>query len=73
LSAGFGPGGFAPAMDAGGRLVAMVDAEINRQALMIAHIDDFYLMMIVSLVALPLLLLIRKGRKSANNQAVVMD
>ena len=40
----------------------MLDAEINRQALMIAYIDDFYLMMIVSLLAIPLLLLLRKGR-----------
>lgn len=43
--------------------LAMLDMEINRQALMIAYIDDFKLMMIVSLLALPLLLLLRKGRK----------
>lgn len=43
--------------------VAMMDAEINRQALMIAYIDDFHLMMIVSLLALPLLFLLRKGKK----------
>jgi MFS transporter, DHA2 family, multidrug resistance protein len=42
--------------------VAMMDAEINRQALMIAYIDDFYLMMIVTLAAIPLLLLLKKGR-----------
>jgi DHA2 family multidrug resistance protein len=45
--------------------IAMIDAEINRQALMIAYIDDFYLMMIVSLAAMPLLLLLRKGRGGA--------
>jgi MFS transporter, DHA2 family, multidrug resistance protein len=45
--------------------VAMMDAEINRQALMIAYIDDFYLMMVVTLLAVPLLLLIRKGRTPA--------
>lgn len=43
--------------------LAMVDAEINRQALMIAYIDDFHLMMIVALCALPLLLLLRKAGK----------
>jgi DHA2 family multidrug resistance protein len=46
-------------------VVAMMDAEINRQALMIAYIDDFYLMMMVTLAAIPLLLLIRKGRTPA--------
>jgi DHA2 family multidrug resistance protein len=43
--------------------IAMLDMEINRQALMIAYIDDFRLMMIVSLATIPLLLLLRKGRK----------
>jgi len=41
----------------------MADAEVNRQALMIAYIDDFYLMMIISLLAIPLLLLLKKGRR----------
>lgn len=43
--------------------LAMVDAEVNRQALMIAYIDDFHLMMIVALCALPLVLLLRKARQ----------
>ena len=37
----------------------MVDAEINRQAAMIAYIDDFYLMMWFSLATLPLILLMK--------------
>ena len=53
--------------------VAMVDAEINRQALMIAYIDDFKLMMIVSLFALPLLLLLRKGKASAAGPPAMAD
>jgi DHA2 family multidrug resistance protein len=52
--------------------VAMLDAEINRQALMIAYIDDFHLMMIISLCAIPLLLLLRKGR-AAGARAPVAD
>jgi DHA2 family multidrug resistance protein len=36
-----------------------VDAEINRQAAMIAYIDDFYLMMWFSLATLPLILLMK--------------
>ena len=52
--------------------VAMMDAEINRQALMIAYIDDFHLMMIVSLLAIPMVLLLRKGRRPAGGQAAAM-
>jgi DHA2 family multidrug resistance protein len=44
----------------GHALLAMLDAEINRQAAMIAYLDDFYLMMFVTLAALPLVLLLRK-------------
>jgi len=51
--------------------VAMVDAEVNRQALMIAYIDDFKLMMIISLFAMPLLLLLRKGRQGGGGHAVM--
>ena len=42
--------------------IAMMDAEVNRQALMIAYIDDFRLMMIISLCVIPLLLFLRKSR-----------
>jgi DHA2 family multidrug resistance protein len=40
----------------------MMDGLVNQQALMIAYIDDFYLMMIVTLAAIPLALLLRKPR-----------
>jgi DHA2 family multidrug resistance protein len=46
----------------GNLALAVADAEINRQALMIAYIDDFHLMMIIALCAAPLLLLLRKGK-----------
>ena len=49
----------------------MLDAEINRQALMIAYLDDFHLMMIISLLALPLILLLRKPRKPAGGAAAI--
>ena len=42
--------------------LSMIDAEINRQAAMIAYIDNFYLMMWLTLAALPLVLLIRGTR-----------
>jgi DHA2 family multidrug resistance protein len=54
--------GLPPVID---NAVAFIDAEINRQALMIAYIDDFKLMMIVSICAMPLLLLLRKGKSPA--------
>jgi DHA2 family multidrug resistance protein len=42
--------------------LALINAEINRQALFIAYLDDFKLMMIVTFAVLPLLLLMRKAR-----------
>jgi len=53
--------------------VAALDAEINRQALMIAYIDDFWLMMLITLAAAPLLLLLRKGRKPAGGAPAMAD
>jgi len=49
----------------------MMDAEINRQALMIAYIDDFRFMMFLTLCVVPLLLLLRKGRRSEDQQPVM--
>lgn len=37
-----------------------INGEINRQAAMVAYIDDFWAMMLVNLAAIPLLLLFRK-------------
>jgi DHA2 family multidrug resistance protein len=42
---------------------ALANAEINRQAAFIAYIDDFYLMMWVTLAAIPLVLLLRPAKK----------
>jgi DHA2 family multidrug resistance protein len=44
--------------------VAALNAEVTRQAAMISYIDDFKLMMLVILFALPLVLLIRVGRRT---------
>src|SRR3954464_4520384 len=48
---------------AGQAALAMADAEINRQALMIAYLDDFRLMMWVCLGAMPLVWLLRPAKK----------
>ncbi len=42
----------------------MVDAEVNRQAAMIAYVNDFYLMMWVSFAAVPLVLLMKAPQLS---------
>ncbi|WP_148714205.1 DHA2 family efflux MFS transporter permease subunit [Chitinolyticbacter meiyuanensis] len=46
--------------------VALLNGEVDRQAAMIGYLDDFHLMMWVTLAAMPLLLLIRTpGRQPA--------
>ncbi len=54
-------------------VLRMMDGEINRQALMIAYIDDFKFMMILSLLATPFLLLLKKAKPAAGSQAPVME
>jgi DHA2 family multidrug resistance protein len=57
----------------GSTAFAMLDAEINRQSLMIAYLNDYYLMMLVALAAIPTLLLLRKGRQQQGGPAPVME
>jgi DHA2 family multidrug resistance protein len=40
----------------------MIDAAVNREAAMIGYVNDFYLMMWMSLAVIPLVLLIRKAQ-----------
>jgi DHA2 family multidrug resistance protein len=44
--------------------VAALNAEVTRQAAMIAYIDDFWLLMVLSLLSIPLLLLLREARSA---------
>ena len=53
-----------------------LNEEITRQASMIAYINDFKLMMIVTLISLPFVLLLSSPKKAGGSQskeAVVMD
>lgn len=50
--------------------MALVDAEVNRQAAMIAYIDDFWLMMWITLAAAPLALLMKKNTQPAGPVAL---
>ena len=50
--------------------LSMIDSEINRQAAMIAYVDNFYLMMWLTLAALPMVLLIRGTRVTPSAEGI---
>src|SRR5207302_6876793 len=43
--------------------MAALNAEVTRQAAMVAYVDDFKLIMLIALLSLPLLLLLRDARR----------
>ena len=43
--------------------MAALNAEVTRQAAMVAYVDDFRLIMLIALATLPLLLLLRDARR----------
>jgi DHA2 family multidrug resistance protein len=45
--------------------IALLDSEVARQALQIAYIDDFQLIMLMALVAIPAALLLRSAKSAA--------
>jgi DHA2 family multidrug resistance protein len=49
----------------GDTAMTLMDAEVNRQAAMIAYVDDFWAMMWITLAAAPLALLMRKNKRAA--------
>jgi DHA2 family multidrug resistance protein len=49
----------------GDTAMTLIDAEVNRQAAMIAYVDDFWLMMWITLAAAPLALMMRRNRAPA--------
>jgi DHA2 family multidrug resistance protein len=53
---------------AGPLALAMINGEVTRQALFIAYLDDFKLMMLVTFAVLPLLLLMRRSRQAGAGQ-----
>ena len=52
--------------------LAVIDAEVNRQAAMIAYVDDYKLMFVITLICMPMLLFMRtpRGRGEAFHVAV---
>jgi DHA2 family multidrug resistance protein len=57
----------------GSTAIAMINAEVTRQAVFIAYLDDFKLMMIVTFAVLPLLLLMRRGQQGSERPQMAMD
>lgn len=57
----------------GATAIAMINAEATRQALFIAYLDDFKLMMLVTFAVLPLLLLMKRGRQTGERPQMAMD
>jgi len=53
--------------------IAALNAEVTRQAQMIAYIDDFHFMVIIILVSLPLLLLLRRPKRASGGPAVALE
>jgi DHA2 family multidrug resistance protein len=51
--------------------LAQLDGLVNQQAAMISYINDFKLMMIVTLAAIPLALILRKPKMMAARGAPV--
>jgi DHA2 family multidrug resistance protein len=49
--------------------LAALNAEVTRQAAMVAYIDDFKLMMLIALASIPLLLLLREARRGPPQSA----
>jgi len=53
--------------------VALLNGEVDRQASMIAYIDDFRLMLFVALALAPVLLLMRRPPRSGNHEPILAD
>lgn len=57
----------------GGMVIRMIDAEINRQALMIAYINDFWVMEWCAILLLPLVVFMRRGRRTSDTPTVHIE
>lgn len=57
----------------GGRIAAMLDVEINRQAMMIAYLDDFWVLSIGLACVIPVVFMLRPARAVKGSEATVGD
>jgi len=60
------PAMFNPATESG---ITALNAEITRQATMVAYVDDFKLMFIITILCMPMLLLMRRPRRGGGEPA----
>ena len=71
------PTNLAPLLDQVGlpaqSVLAIVNAQINQQAAFIAYLDDFKLMMWITLAAIPLVLLLRPTKRGEKQETVFAD
>lgn len=51
----------------------MIDQEVNRQAMMISYIDNFWLMMVLTIVMLPLTLVLRPQNKREKLETLAIE
>jgi DHA2 family multidrug resistance protein len=56
----------------GATAIAIINAEVTRQAVFIAYLDDFKLMMLVTFAVLPLLLLMKRGGQGNSAERPVL-
>jgi MFS transporter, DHA2 family, multidrug resistance protein len=59
--------------DFGPAILRMVDGEVNRQAAMIAYLDDFRLMMFAMLCAIPMIFLLKGGQQMPGSNPVTAE
>jgi len=58
---------------AGGHALTALNAEVTAQAAMVAYIDDFWLMLMLTLATIPLLLLVRTARRGGEPVHVAVE
>jgi DHA2 family multidrug resistance protein len=58
---------------AGAHSAAALNAEVTTQAAMIAYLDDFYFMLVLTVLVIPLLLLVRTTRAPVGAKDVVLE
>ncbi|SIQ19759.1 hypothetical protein SAMN05880557_102422 [Pseudacidovorax sp. RU35E] len=51
--------------------LAVLNAEVTRHATLVAYLDDFWIMMVLTAVTIPLLVLIRRPKKAADGPAEI--
>jgi DHA2 family multidrug resistance protein len=53
--------------------LAILNAEVTRQAALIAYVNDFWIMMVVTVISIPLLMLVRSSRRGSTPAAASAD